>query len=145
MKIKDAKIVRETLVKVVFSSLFLNEKDENTQFTMWSVKDECLVLSQDGVNEFLSEEQLDEEIKENTIFYLQKYCEYKNEFTSLIEKHLKEGFSIERLSKSDLAIIYVAMLELKLNSELSERIIVNEAVENAKAYSGENSLPSGGR
>lgn len=139
MKIKDAKIVRETLIKTIFSSLFLNEK-ENNSFTMWDIQDENLIMDTEGVNEFLKEENLDDEVKENVIFYLEKFIENKNAFSSLIQKHLKEGFSLERLSKSDLAIIFVAMLELKFNSTLSEKIIVNEAVENSKRYSSENSF-----
>ena len=42
------------------------------------------------------------------------------------------------LAKSDLAIIYTALTELYINIDLSEKIIVSEAVELAKKYSSEN-------
>lgn len=140
MKIEQVKIVRETLVKVVFSSLFL-EKDKNDDlFTMWEIRDNNLCLSLDGVNDFLQEEELEDEMKERVLFYLEKFGENKELFSNLIKKHLKDGFSLEKLAKSDLAIIFVAMLELKYNAELSEKIIVNEAVENSKKYSSHNTF-----
>ena len=46
---------------------------------------------------------------------------------------------MEKLAKTDLSVIYTAMCEIVCNVNLSEKIIVSEAVELAKKYSGENS------
>ncbi|MFV0424706.1 MAG: transcription antitermination factor NusB [Bacilli bacterium] len=50
-----------------------------------------------------------------------------------IESKLKKGWSMNRLNVIDRAILLVASYEI-LFSDLDKRIIINEAVENAKVY-----------
>lgn len=64
--------------------------------------------------------------------------ENKESYIQLIEKYLKKGWTFERLSKMEQAILLVATCEL-LEEELDRRIVINEAVLNAKEYCDESS------
>ncbi|MFQ6791784.1 transcription antitermination factor NusB [Thomasclavelia sp.] len=50
-----------------------------------------------------------------------------------VAKHLRKNWTIDRLSKIDLAILVVACYEL-LETDQSKEIIINEAIELAKKY-----------
>ena len=56
----------------------------------------------------------------------------------IISTHLK-GYTIERLYKIDLAIIMLAVVELKFIKETPKEVVINQAVELAKKYSTEKS------
>ncbi len=60
--------------------------------------------------------------------------QYRNE----ISKHLKKGWTWERLSKMEQAILLVATSEI-LDSELAKGVIINEAILMAKTYCDEES------
>lgn len=55
-----------------------------------------------------------------------------------IEKNLKEGWKIERISKIDLAILKLAIYEIKYK-EIPFKVVINEAVELAKKYGEDTS------
>lgn len=59
-----------------------------------------------------------------------------------IDEHIVEfapKFPIDRLSKIDLAILRLAIYELKINSVEPIKVVINEAVELAKELGGEKS------
>jgi len=60
------------------------------------------------------------------------------EILELIEKNLKEKWSIDRISKIDLSILKLAIYEL-LNSDVPYKVVINEAVELAKKYGDDSS------
>ncbi len=60
------------------------------------------------------------------------------EIVGLIEKNLKEKWSIDRISKIDTAILKLAIYEL-LNSDVPYKVVINEAVELAKKYGDDSS------
>ena len=61
----------------------------------------------------------------------------KEEIKLQIEKNLKSDWKIERISKIDLAILKLAIYEIKYK-EIPFKVVINEAVELAKKY-GEDS------
>lgn len=65
---------------------------------------------------------------------MQNYAGYRLEIT----RYLKKGWSFERLSYLEQAILLVSCQELK-SSDLEKEIIINEAVELAKKYCDESS------
>ena len=71
----------------------------------------------------------------DAIFGIQKN---KNEIINQIEKNLKSDWKIERISKVDLAILKLAIYELKY-TEIPFKVAINEAVELAKKYGEESS------
>ena len=61
----------------------------------------------------------------------------KEEILKSIEKNLKSDWKLERISKIDLAILKLAIYEIKYK-EIPFKVVINEAVELAKKY-GEDS------
>ena len=62
----------------------------------------------------------------------------KNEIISMIEKNIKADWKIQRISKIDLAILKLAIYEIKYK-EIPYKVAINEAVEIAKKYGEETS------
>lgn len=65
---------------------------------------------------------------------MENYAGYRLE----ISRYLKKGWTFERLSYLEQAILLVALAELK-NTDLGKEIIINEAVEMAKQYADSSS------
>lgn len=59
----------------------------------------------------------------------------KNELDSIVEKFLK-GWTLSRISKVNLAILRLALYEMMNCENVPESVVINEAVELAKKYSG---------
>ena len=70
----------------------------------------------------------------DTILGIQKN---KDKIVQSIENNLKSDWKLERISKIDLAILKLAIYELKY-TEIPFKVVINEAVELAKKY-GEDS------
>lgn len=62
------------------------------------------------------------------------------EITKIISKNLKEGWSIDRISTVDLALLKIAIYEIKYK-QLTYKIAINEVVKYAKIYGEETSAP----
>lgn len=62
----------------------------------------------------------------------------KENVISKIEKNLKSDWKIERISKIDLAILKLAIYEIKY-TDTPFKVVINEAVELAKKYGEETS------
>ena len=60
----------------------------------------------------------------------------KEEILKMISDNLKRDWTIDRISKVNLAILEIAIFEIKYN-ELPFKIVINEAVEIAKKYGDE--------
>ena len=64
--------------------------------------------------------------------------ENKDEIIKLIEQNLKADWKIERISKVSLALLKLAILEIKYQN-LPYKAIINEVVELSKKYGEDNS------
>ena len=64
----------------------------------------------------------------------------EEEIEKIISENLKKGWTIERISTVDLALLKLAIYEIKYR-ELPYKIAINEAVKYAKVY-GENTSAS---
>lgn len=83
----------------------------------------------------------DNKIEENSaIEYLNNVFDgiekNKEEILDLISKNLKKDWNIQRISKVNLAILKIAIYEIKYN-EIPFKVAINEAVELAKKYGDE--------
>jgi len=75
---------------------------------------------------------------EFTAKILKSFAANYDEINEIISSNLK-GYTRERLFKVDLAIITLAVIELKFLKENPKEVIINEAVELAKKYSTDKS------
>ena len=62
--------------------------------------------------------------------------EHREEILEMISNNLKKDWSIERISKVNLAVLELAIFEIKYE-ELPFKVAINEAVELAKKYGDE--------
>ena len=94
-------------------------------------------------------EQLELFIKENEIEdtsavqYLNDIyngLEKSEEITEMISKNLKKDWTIDRISKVNIAILKIAIYEIKY-MKLPFKVAINEAVELAKKY-GDDTAPT---
>lgn len=69
---------------------------------------------------------------------LKTFAQNYEDINNLISSHLK-GYTLSRIYKIDLAIIMLAVIELKFIGETPKQVVINEAVELAKKYSTEKS------
>ena len=54
------------------------------------------------------------------------------------QQNLKTGWTIERVSKVDLALLKLAIYEMKYADSVPDNVAINEAVELAKKYSSKD-------
>lgn len=115
--------IRELTFQYIFSTFFL--------------KDEKILKKIELDNFFEINEIGEEEQKEiyRTIYIIQDHYNYIYES---IKKNLKSDWEINRISKVDLSIIFLAIAEM-VYEKLPYKIAINEAVELAKKYGTENS------
>jgi N utilization substance protein B len=75
-------------------------------------------------------------------FYLQLMRgigQHLTEIDATIERYLKKGWSVGRLATLDRAMLRLAVYELLFERETPKGVVLNEAVEISKQYSGEES------
>ena len=87
---------------------------------------------------FESENIVDLEAKEYIQDAVLGIEDNKKEIVELIEKNLKSDWKIERISKIDLAILKLAIYEIKYK-DIPFKVVINEAVELAKKYGEDTS------
>ncbi len=98
--------------------------------------------------EMTEQEQLYFELAENISEKDEKYI--SNKYNAILEKlteidsilnDLSTGWKISRMNRVDLAILRLAIYEMKWDEDIPIEVAINEAVELAKKYSGD-SAPS---
>ncbi|SEM39716.1 NusB antitermination factor [Ligilactobacillus sp. WC1T17] len=63
----------------------------------------------------------------------------QTEIDELISAHLKKGWPISRLNKTDLILMRLAVYEMKFVDDLPAKVALNEALELSKEFSDETS------
>ncbi len=63
--------------------------------------------------------------------------EHREELVGLISENLKKGWSVSRISKVSLAILKLAVFEMKYVEDVPAKVAINEAIELAKRYGDE--------
>lgn len=64
---------------------------------------------------------------------------HKEELDGIIEKYLKSGWRISRIPKVDLALMRIAVYEMKYEKTVPVSVSINEAVELTKKYTIDDS------
>ncbi len=105
---------------------------------------------------FLAEFHDGEELEEQVRLYLEQHEEIKDEnlnyikekFHKILEKlseidrkidQVSRGWKIERMGKTDLTVLRLAYYEMKYDEEIPMGVAINEGVELAKLFGGEES------
>lgn len=109
------------------------------------MREQAFLLTFEGL--FSSGEDIDEviELYSENVEAVSKYA--KDVFTGVkssidkyneVIKKYSKSWKVSRLPKVTLAILYVALYEMENVEDVADSIAINEAVELAKKYAGEN-------
>lgn len=97
--------------------------------------------SYDDIITFLKEDQTLIDNPESMLFsewLVEKTIANEESYIQLLSKYLKKGWTFNRLSVMERAILLIATCEL-LESELPKTIVINEAILNAKKFCDDDS------
>ncbi len=83
--------------------------------------------------------QLDEKERPFFLHLIEGVMERVKELDDAIRPFLKKGWSLERLSNVDKMILRLAAFELMYEPDTPQGAVINEAVELAKSFGGEDS------
>ena len=112
--------VREHLFKLVFQKEFY-EADLPEQ--------ESLYLSEEGLSEDASRKELTERFAQ--------VLAHLEEIDAISEASV--GWKLKRMNKVDLSLLRVAVFEMRFDERVPEKVAINEAVELAKQFGGDDS------
>lgn len=115
-------IARETAVISIYQYLLVDHSLEEIEAYITENK---TIMEDEATYSFCKE------LIDTTLLNLEQY---RNE----ISKHLKKGWTWDRLSKMEQAILLVSTCEM-LDSDLAKGVIINEAILIAKTYCDEES------
>lgn len=110
-------VAREEVFKLLYSMQIQKEANLEEQLQLYIEENE---IKEENVIEYM--EEIAKGVNDN-----------REEIEKLISKNLKTGWTIERVSKVDLALLKLAIYEMKYN-KLPYKIAINEIVELAKKY-----------
>lgn len=89
------------------------------------------------------EELMDEEQEHFVPKYLDLLvtgvCENKEEMDTIIQNHLRSGWTLKRLSKMDVTILRLALFEMLYVDNVPNKVVLNEAIELTKIFSDDQS------
>lgn len=117
------KIARELAFKVIFSVDFQHENEDVEKLIM-NLEDETKEITQED-KEYIND-------------IVQGVIAKKEGLDEKIRKYLK-GWTMDRISKTDLAILRLAIYEITYREDIPYKVSVNEAVELAKTFSDSTS------
>ena len=134
------KVAREVAFKVIFSYFFNNNQDEGVKDWSERLAD---IISKD-TELLLNGEHEDCVTNDNMLLsaedqkFIQDVCIGVLTNVSLLDEKiegcLKEGWTMQRIGKTDLAILRVATYEILYREDIPYKVSINEAVELAKNY-----------
>ena len=89
------------------------------------------------------EDMIDEEQENFVPTYLDLLvtgvCDRKAEMDAIIQKHLRAGWTLKRLSKMDVTILRLALFEMIYVDNVPNKVVLNEAIELTKIFSDDQS------
>lgn len=119
-----------------------NEANGQNNLTRSEAREQAFMLL---FSRSFGNEPLEQAIEDNDEIFCGGVCGYaqavvgaiedkRDEIDGVIEKYLKKGWSISRISRTSLAILRLAVYEIKYVDSVPYSVSINEAVELAKKY-----------
>lgn len=113
-------LARETLFKVIYSSQFSGEVDEELKSSLYRT----------------------EKLTEDDVAYCERILALlsgkREELSKIIDKH-SVAFPEKRIFPSDRSILYIALTEILYCNDIPDKVSLNEAANIASKYSSEKS------
>lgn len=127
---------REHCFKMLFCQDFYPAEEKEEQLEKYFEAPKEDVTGEDGKDEILH----DPFEKEEDRAYLEKRVEKIMELIPEIDEKINEiaeGWRTRRMGKVELTILRLAVFEMKYDEEIPEKVAINEAVELAKKFGGD--------
>lgn len=83
-------------------------------------------------------EECSEKDKDYMLTKLRKIVDVVNEIDKVIEE-ASVGWQLSRMNKVDLTVLRLAVYEIQYDEDIPDKVAINEAIEIAKKYGGDNS------
>ena len=128
---------REHCFKMLFCQDFYPAEEKNEQLERYFDAPVEDVTNKDGVDEVLHDVTLNDEEKKQLEERAEKIMLAIPELDEEINK-VAEGWKTNRMGTVELAILRLAVYELKHDEEIPEKVAINEAVELAKKFGGDD-------
>ena len=116
------KVARESAMKLIYQ-MDINSQSPEELLESFYENEEQPVSSEDKA--FIDD-------------HLNGFVKEKDKIDTYIEKYLK-GWKLNRIAKVDLAIMRLAVYEMLYRTDVPNIVAVNEAIELAKTFGGDNS------
>ena len=129
--------LREHCFKMLFCADFYPAEETNEQLKRYFEAPEEDETTPEGVSQILH--QVDMEEKDHA--YLLKKTEVVAENLEGLDARINEvaeGWKTRRMGKAELTILRLALYEMIYDDEIPEKVAINEAVELAKKFGGED-------
>ncbi len=126
---------RDHKFKLLFSTLFYPEEGKQEQLSHYS-------YSKEEDEDFLLPEKEEEHLSEEEEAFLSQEVMKVLELLPHLDERINavtEGWTTNRMSKTDLTVLRLALYELEYQEETPDKVVFNEAVEIAKKYGGADS------
>ncbi len=138
------KLAREIAFKIVFSNNFQLDEMEvnNTEDSEMARKVQLMENIIEDKNSAEDTKNVNDDISEEDKKYIsevtQGVAEKKEELDEKIKPYLK-GWTMDRIGKTDLAILRLAVYEIFYRDDIPYKVSINEAVELAKSFCDDSS------
>ncbi|MCI8830143.1 MAG: transcription antitermination factor NusB [Lachnospiraceae bacterium] len=127
--------LREHCFKMLFCADFYQAEEKEEQLRQYFQAPEEDETSPEGVNEILHRVELKEADEEVLLKRAEGIMVKVPELDEKIDEVAK-GWKTRRMGKVELAILRLAVYEMKYDEEVPEKVAINEAVELAKKFGG---------
>lgn len=122
--------IRETVFKILFTLEFNDESGMREQAQL--ALENHVLFDEDEVHDLAFDADNDKD-KEYIISRVESIVKKIPEIDETIET-ISEGWKLKRIGKAELAILRLAIFEMKYDDEIPVKVAINEAVELAKRY-----------
>ena len=132
--------LREHCFKMLFCADFYPAEEKEWQLIQYFQEPNEDDLNEKGVEEIIH----DVEMSEENLVYLKEKAEAvmaKIPELDIKINEVAEGWKTKRMGKAELTILRLALYEILFDQDVPEKVAINEAVELAKKYGG-NEAPA---
>lgn len=130
--------LREHCFKMLFCADFYSAEEKEEQLKLYFGEPVEVVQTPEGLDEILHDVNMDEKDE----VYLQKKTEDIMRMVPELDSKINavtQGWKTKRMGKVDLTILRLALYEMLYDDEVPEKVAINEAVELAKKFGGDDS------
>lgn len=129
--------MREHCFKMLFAAGFYPEQETAAQAEQYFNSPEEEDVTEDGKVEIVHQVDMAEKDREFLINRVERMAEKIPELDQKLDR-VAESWKTRRMGRVELTILRQALYEMEYDSEVPQKVAINEAVELAKRYGGKD-------